>query len=108
MKKKDFRKCINGMQMPRKRFTSTELDSVTDPSYAQSVHEMLVAPKPYEMRQIYSNGIPLDQMQPFDGMYKDKHEAFQSALEFSDSQSKDIKEKLKNIKENESKTKVTE
>lgn len=94
MKKKDFRRCTSGAVMARRKFERAVLGSVTDPTYAQSGRDLVLNPMPYEMKDIYQSGIPLKDMQPFDGMYKDKHDAFQAAKEYSESQKKDIKDKL--------------
>lgn len=82
MKKSDFKKFLKGDVTPIRQSETTHMSSVTDPTYAQSVAEMLSNPLPYEVKNIYSNGVPADQMQAFDGMYKDKHEAFQAAREY--------------------------
>lgn len=100
MLKKDFRKLIiHGTSAFNKKYEKPCVPSVTDPTYAQSGREMIINPLPYETKPIYQNGIPLDQMQSFDGMYVDKFDAFRSAKEFAESNIKDIKKKLKDIED---------
>ena len=108
MKKCEYIKMLQGIKPTINKVQENHMSSVTDPTFAQSGRELVFNPLPYETKQIYSNGIPLEQMQPFDAMYADKFDSFEQARQFSESNRKDIKEKLKTIKENESKTKVTE
>ncbi|MBR5854263.1 MAG: hypothetical protein IKY87_01120 [Paludibacteraceae bacterium] len=101
MNKSDFIKCLRGDVMPRKKKETPIVASVTDPSYAQSVRQSLTNPLPYDVKPIYANGVAAKDMQPFDGMYKDKHQAFQAAKELETSQ----QTKVKDWKESQSKTK---
>lgn len=94
MNKQQFRdRLINGTKSIKKH-ESAELASVTDPSFAQSGREIVFNPLPYDVKPIYSQGVPADQMQAFDGMYKDKFEAFQAAREFSEKSKTEIKTKI--------------
>lgn len=92
MKKEDFRKMLQGGKMPPRKCEVVTVDSVTDPSFAQSVRENIVNPLPYEPKKIYANGVALSDMQPFDGMYKDKHDAFQFAKELDAKEHAKVKE----------------
>lgn len=94
MDKLQFRtRLLRGTQKS-KRYEPARLDSVTDPSFAQTGRQIVFNPLPYTPRPIYSQGVPADQMQAFDGMYKDKFEAFQAAKEFSETQKQDLKKKI--------------
>lgn len=99
MNKLEFRQFIGSNKHKQKSCEVNNMPSVTDPRYAQSGRDILMNPIPYEQKPIYSNGIPLNEMQSFDGMYKDKFEAFQQAKDFSETNTKDIKEKLSKIEE---------
>ena len=92
MTKQEYRDFIaTGKHKPKTCESLTE-HSVTDPTYAQSGREILFNPLPYDMKPIYHNGVPLDQMQPFDRMYVDKHEAFQSAKELDTEQKNKVRQ----------------
>ncbi len=103
MKKSDYIKMLQGVKPTMHKVQENHMLSVTDPSYAQTGRQIITNPLPYETKPIYANGVPLKDMQPFDGMYVDKHTAFQSAKEFSENQSKDIKDKLTKIEEEKKK-----
>ena len=103
MKKSEYIKMLQGTKPAVHKKQENHMPSVTDPSYAQSGRDLLFNPKPYEMKQIYSNGVPLKDMQPFDAMYADRFQAFQHAKEFSEIQHKDIKDKLAKIEEEKKK-----
>lgn len=103
MKKSDYVKMLQGTKPTMHKKQENSMPSVTDPSYAQSGRDLLFNPKPYEMKQIYANGVPLKDMQPFDAMYADSFQAFQQAKEFSETQRKDIKDKLAKIEEDKKK-----
>lgn len=83
MKKSDFMKFVATGSMQPKKNENPIMKSVTDPTYAQSGRDLVFNPLNYEAKPIYSNGVPLKDMQPFDGMYKDKHDAFQAAKELN-------------------------
>lgn len=99
MKKSDYVKMLQGCKPTMHKKQENNMPSVTDPSYAQSGRDLLFNPKPYEMKQIYADGVPLKDMQPFDAMYVDRFQAFQQAKEFSETQLKDIKDKLAKIEQ---------
>ena len=103
MKKSEFRKLLHGEKFSPRKNEVVTLDSVTDPSFAQSVRENLANPLPYEPKKIYSNGVALQDMQPFDGMYVDKHIAFQAAKELDSAEHAKVKDwkKSQETKENE-------
>lgn len=103
MEKSDYVRMLQGVKPTMHKKQENNMPSVTDPAYAQSGRELLFNPKPYEMKQIYSNGVPLKEMQPFDAMYADRFQSFQQAKEFSETQHKDIKEKLAKIEEDKKK-----
>lgn len=84
MTKQEYIKMLQGKKMPMRQPEKITVPTVTDPSFAQSGRDMIFNPIGYETKPIYANGVPLDQMQPFDRMYADKHEAFQSAKELND------------------------
>lgn len=90
MKREDYVKFLNGNYKPTKVKRTNHLKSVTDPRFAQSGRELVFNPIGYDTKPIYQNGVPRDELQPFDGMYKDKFDAFQAAKEFSDDQKKNI------------------
>lgn len=95
MKREDFVKFLNGKYKPTKVKRTNHLKSVTDPRFAQSGRELVFNPIGYDTKPIYQNGVPRDQLQAFDGMYKDKFEAFQVAKEFSEKEKNGIKEFVK-------------
>lgn len=99
MKKSDFRKMLQGVRTPSRKSEVITVQSVTDPSFAQSGRELVFNPLGYETKAIYANGVALDNMQPFDGMYVDKHAAFQSAKELDAQQHEHAKKSLKEHKE---------
>lgn len=82
MTRNEFRKCVVGDVVCPKQVEKNVGVSVTDPSFAQSGREMVFNPLPYNPKPIYQQGVPLDKMHEFDGMYKDKLDVFQSAKEF--------------------------
>lgn len=104
MKKTDYVNMLQGKKMPMRAPEKITVESVTDPSFAQSGRDLVYNPIGYETKPIYANGVPLDQMQPFDGMYVDKHAAFQSAKELNDKEHANAKK----WKEEQSKTKKDE
>lgn len=101
MKKSDYLKLLQGARLPAKKCEKVTVDSVTDPTYAQSGRDLAFNPLPYEMKPIYTNGVPLNEMQPFDGMYKDKLDVFQSAKDYDAEQHKNVKDWKEKRNENE-------
>ena len=94
MNKSQFRERLTKGTKSSKHYEHSDLASVTDPSFAQSGRDLVFNPKPYDTKPIYSSGVPADKMQAFDGMYKDKFEAFQAAKEFQSKTKKDFKTKV--------------
>lgn len=99
MKKSEYVKYLQGNIKPPKKCEVNLMPSCCDPSFAQSGRDMVFNPKNYECKPIYSNGVPLDQMQPFDGMYKDKHIAFQAAKEVDTQQHEKVRDWKKQQKQ---------
>lgn len=92
MKKSDYLKLLQGARLPAKMCEKVTVGSVTDPTYAQSGRDLVFNPLPYEVKPIYSNGVPLKEMQAFDGMYKDKLDVFQFAKDYDAEQHKNAKD----------------
>ena len=99
MRKKDYRKMLQGARMPARKSEIITVQSVTDPTFAQSGRELIFNPLGYETKPIYANGVALNDMQPFDGMYVDKHQAFQYAKELDQQQHDHAKKSLKEHEE---------
>lgn len=79
MKRKDYISMLNG----RKSINNGEnnvIDSVADPTQAQSGRDLVFNPKPLVNNRItYAEGVSADKLQPFDKMYADKLEVFAAA-----------------------------
>ena len=76
------------------------LPSVADPSMAQSGRDLLFNPKSIRYNRVeYAQGVPLDQMKPFDQMYAQKLDVFQDAQNHS----KETKKKLEEYEKSQSK-----
>lgn len=103
MNKNEFRKLLLGDKFSPRKNEVVTLESVTDPSFAQSIRENLTNPLSYEPKKIYSNGVALQDLQPFDGMYVDKHFAFHAAKELDSAEHAKVKDwkKCQETKENE-------
>lgn len=97
MKRKDFFKFNRTKKYDLTiKLESNSLPSQVDPTQAQSGRDLLFNPKPIKYRGVYSNGVKLEDMQPFDNPNADKFDVMRAAQKAT----QEVKDNVKKMEQN--------